>query len=493
MAFNRPTSRHGVQGPPATVAEASPVRVDLPAGDAALLQGTGLYFFGYLLLHALEYGNLIGLAPFLKPLRIATLLAWGLTIAMLVRLGPAAVVRRRQGVLFVVLLAWVAASVVWAVVGSHVPSVFRYMLDYTGLFFVTTFLIDRASRVRQLAIVMALVILYTVAENLDALTSQAAAARLVRFAGSYFMGDGNDFAWAMVVLLPFPLYLVLGKNNILLRLVGCASVAAVVATVVLTQSRGGTLALSAALLYYWVFMAKRRALGAAVLVMLVLGAAAVAPSGYFNRMQTISSYEEDQSAQGRIRAWKAAIAMAIDYPLGVGAGNFSSAYGRYYRDDDLTGFGAMRWISAHSVYFKTLGEYGLGGLIVLLTILWTNFHDNTRVARLIRAAPERYPIGEQWPGLVNLGLVGYAVAGTFLGGLTYPHVFLLSGLTLSCRRIVEGDGPERVMPRVAQVASASPLTRLPLTQPRLTQPPRPGAVPRPVFRAPHRAGRGEAS
>ena len=47
-------------------------------------------------------------------------------------------------------------------------------------------------------------------------------------------------------------------------------------------------------------------------------------------MNTMENYEEDSSAQGRLRAWHAARQMALDYPLGVGANNFSSAYGRFY-------------------------------------------------------------------------------------------------------------------------------------------------------------------
>ena len=109
-------------------------------------------------------------------------------------------------------------------------------------------------------------------------------------------------------------------------------------------------------------LAKRKAATAIALVLVVGVALLFAPSGYVNRMQSIDNYQDDSSAQGRIRAWKASARMAIDYPLGVGAGSFNSAFGRFYMPTDAQGWAPNRWISAHSVYFKVLGEYGFLGL-----------------------------------------------------------------------------------------------------------------------------------
>ena len=91
----------------------------------------------------------------------------------------------------------------------------------------------------------------------------------------------------------------------------------------------------------------------------------MAPSGYFGRMGTVADYEEDNSAQQRLQAWGAALRMALDHPLGVGAGNFNSAYGRRYNPSTVgegvsrVGWGNMRWISPHSIYFKPSGSTAL--------------------------------------------------------------------------------------------------------------------------------------
>ena len=41
--------------------------------------------------------------------------------------------------------------------------------------------------------------------------------RFGSFAAAYFMGDGNDFGWGLIVMLPFTLYLMIGKRRLLTR------------------------------------------------------------------------------------------------------------------------------------------------------------------------------------------------------------------------------------------------------------------------------------
>ena len=304
------------------------------------------------------------------------------------------------------------------------------MLDYFGLALVTVFVADRASRLTRLSAVFSGVVLVLVLRNLDKLTSSE---RVGVMKAGYFMGDGNDLAWGLVTILMFPLFLLLGPHSIALRGLGGIAALAAVGGIVGTQSRGATLALGASMLTYWFFVARQKLLGVGALLLAVAVIAAVAPPQYFDRLKTLQNVEEDTSAQGRIRAWNAAVSMALTRPFGVGAGSFNSAYGRFYMPQE-DGWGAARWISAHSMYFKILGEYGFGGLFLLLAILGTNLLDQLRMTRQIRESPERFSIPMVWPGLLAVSLVGYAVAGTFLGGVAYPHLFLLTGLTVACKR-----------------------------------------------------------
>jgi O-antigen ligase len=155
-------------------------------------------------------------------------------------------------------------------------------------------------------------------------------------------------------------------------------------------------------------------------------------------MRSVSGYQEDNSAKARLQAWGAAVRMAADHPLGVGAGNFGSAYGRYYRppeDQGALSWGAGRWLSAHSIYFRILGEYGLPGLVLLISLIWLNIRDNLRAHRTLVAAGKAARISPIWPALLNMSVVGHAVCGIFLGGWASPHIFLLTALTISTSRL----------------------------------------------------------
>jgi probable O-glycosylation ligase (exosortase A-associated) len=456
-----------------------------PRGSApSMEQASGLLFAGFLLLLIVEYIGLGASLPILKVTRFSTLLGWGLLIVAFIRLGPKVVGEHRQLRLLWYLVLFTGLTVFWAVVRSYAPQVFRHMLDYFGLALVTVFVMDRPSRMTRLSTVFSGIVLVLVFRNLDKLTSGE---RVGAMKAGYFMGDGNDLAWGLVTLLMFPLYLLLGPHSIGLRALGGAGALAAVGGIVGTQSRGATLALGAAMLTYWLFVAKRKLLGMGALALSVCVILAVAPPQYFGRLKTLQNVEEDTSAQGRIRAWKAALSMALTRPFGVGAGSFNSAYGRYYMPED-DGWGTARWISAHSMYFKILGEYGFGGLFLLLTILGTNLVDQLKMVRRLRSTPQSSSTPMVWPGLLAVALVGYAVAGAFLGGVAYPHLFLLTGLTVACRRRLQAEPgmsqDTAVLPKVALVTAArsssvatprnvpSPNNAIARTQARLLQPAR---------------------
>ena len=100
--------------------------------------------------------------------------------------------------------------------------------------------------------------------------------------------------------------------------------------------------------------------------MLLVVAVFFAPEGSFGRIGTITDYQEDESAIGRLIAWKAGLQMFADNPaFGVGAGVFGVAYGKAYRPEGVRG----KWIAPHSSYVQVLAETGLFGFICFLSII----------------------------------------------------------------------------------------------------------------------------
>src|SRR5690606_24820523 len=104
-----------------------------------------------------------------------------------------------------------------------------------------------------------------------------------------------------------------------------------------------------------------------------------APPVYFERLSTITHYQNEGSAMGRITAWKAGTRMALDNPVtGVGAGHFAVSFGTRYRPPEAEG---MPWLTAHSSYFLVLGELGLPGIIAFLILTWGNIRANGKMRR----------------------------------------------------------------------------------------------------------------
>jgi probable O-glycosylation ligase (exosortase A-associated) len=437
-------------------------------------KGTFVLFAAYLVLIVVEYLGLANEFGALKATRFTTLLSYGLAAVVITRFGLSAILAHRETKLLVALILMTIASVFYAYVQKNAYDTIRPFIDALMLFVITYRLVDRRSRLDAFATVCVLVAVILFMRNADKLGSTV---RAGGFRAAYFLGDGNDFAWGMNVLLPVIATLMLGRRRLVTRAVGLIGCAACVMAIVATQSRGATLGLGAGLLYYWLGVAKKKTLGAVVVVLAVVGVVLIAPSQYFSRIESIGQYEEDNSAQARLQVWGAATRMALGHPLGVGAGNFNSVYGRFYRPDPNNArvvWGNARWLSAHSVFFKVLGEYGFPGLLLLLGVLVTAFRDNVRSRRLLASAGDRTPISEYWPVLLNMSLVAYAVNGVFLGGFLYPHLFLIVGLTLSVKHLaaraavtVEGAAqvrltppvPYRMLARAARVVPASRLDR----------------------------------
>jgi probable O-glycosylation ligase (exosortase A-associated) len=395
-------------------------------------------FYGYLTILLVEYCGLAkNLIPLLQAVRYSTVLAYVLLLITLTRAGD--VLHYRQTRILLTLVFLTTASVTWAIVQTYAFLSIRPIIDYTIFFFLTLTLVDRRARIDALSWTFVAIAVYVVVQNVDALGS---ASRRVAFTAGYFMEDGNDLAWATVVMLPIILNLVFGQRSIVERLGGTIGVACCVVVIVGTGSRGSAIAAAAMALYYLVFLSRRKIL--AFIVMIGLGAAVfvAAPSSYVGRLESIAQYEEDNSALGRLQAWGAAIRMASTHPFGVGAGNFSTAYGRLFMpgdDDNRLAYAQRRWISAHSIYFKTTGEYGFLGLALLLWLLIGNLKDTIAIRKALAVAPETAPLPAIWPGLLGMSIVGHAICGAFLGGIEYPHLFILCGLTVASRRLAFGS------------------------------------------------------
>ncbi|MCG7866202.1 MAG: O-antigen ligase family protein [Candidatus Thiodiazotropha taylori] len=305
----------------------------------------------------------------------------------------------------------------------------KAQIGYFIFMFICIYLVTNLKQFRLFTLVFIVFHAALVVLNIDKIGVE----RVGAYLGGYFLGDGNDFAWSQNVAFPLAIHLAFTTKNTLFKY-GCVALTLIILTgIVGTQSRGATLGLVAGMLYYLSFISNKRIAGFILIGIIGIGIIAFSPTSYFSRLETIVNYQEDSSAMGRIKAWSTAADMAIDHPvLGVGAGSFNSAYGRFYRKPD----DPVRWISTHSVYFKVLAEYGFPGIIIYILSILHNLKINRETQRLITENQHRLEITPFWPQALNWATISWAVCAMFLTGVGYPHLFLLMGLTIAVHRIV---------------------------------------------------------
>lgn len=399
-------------------------------------------FWGIVCICAIEY---IGIGRYISGAqKIPLFLSMVIFLAVMVTEKTVEVLKHKQAKAILVLLIHTTLSMSYAYVTLYAFNMVKAQVGYVILF-VSTYMVIR-NRYHVMMFLRSFV-LFHVFIILTNLSKMNLTQRAGGFQAGYFLGDGNDFAWSLAIFFPFIIYLYLVENRKYLRTAIIGAGVIFITGIVGTGSRGAFLAMSGALAYL-VFNSRRKVAAIAAAVFIGLVALALAPGSYLDRIQSIGSYEEDSSALGRIMAWKAAMRMAVGDPLGVGAGNFNTAYGRKYRpqqvDDRI--YSGMRWISPHSIYFRMLGEYGIIGLITILTLLYSNYKDNQRQVKANHPADRvtayKSPM-KLLPKYLNTSLVAFSVGGVFLGGINYPHIYILTALILRTKQMNE-DAAQKV-------------------------------------------------
>ncbi len=323
-------------------------------------------------------------------------------------------------------LVWV--GFVTSDVQQYVVEAQTTLLGFVLIYWVLATEVTTVNRIK--GVIMTLIVVHVVVAGLNPVLFTDPQNRHYISSGA-FLGDGNDFALSLDVIIPLCLFLLLDARKVIFRFAWIGALLVLVAGVVATQSRGGTIGLGAAAFYYWLKSNRKfQTAGlASVVIVLIL---ALAPGAYFDRMSSIGDTQEG-SAQGRITAWNAAFRMAVDRPLtGVGPAHFGVKFGTEYRPADYVGSG----MTAHSIYFLALGELGFPGLILVISLIVHNLVANRRAELLVRARPS--PTRDSDLQLLAAGsaaMIALATAGAFLSALYYPHLYVLSGVLIAIRRV----------------------------------------------------------
>ena len=282
-------------------------------------------------------------------------------------------------------------------------------------------------------------------------------------AGGLF-GNPNDMALNMVAFLPLAMILALGKGRPLLRAVLAIGVPALVAAIIFSKSRGGTLGLVAmiAVLLYQIRRVKPSIAIAVVAITLVT--IPMLPESFTHRMSSIFNPEEDPtgSREARKRLLREAYHAYLEHPvLGLGAGQFHN-YNPTNREET--------WREAHNAWLQVASELGTGGLIIFAIIVGSGFAAGLQAVKALRRASARHrrksreqavvaarrePL-QMYAAAVLASLTGWVVAAMFASVAYYWTLYLVLGLAITLRDITLREvGAGRHSRRAVRTAEAA--------------------------------------
>jgi probable O-glycosylation ligase (exosortase A-associated) len=247
------------------------------------------------------------------------------------------------------------------------------------------------------------------------------------------MVDNNGYAFALCVALPLLVGIALAEQKRWMRVTAAVLAVFTVVSVIFTFSRGGLVMLGVVGLL--LLLRSRRPVVAGLVVAAAAGLDLRLTSEEFKdeyraRAESISAYEEDGSAMGRIEAWQTALAVAREYPvLGVGPANFMTAYRRFGDP------GAVR--VTHNVYLQWLTDSGVPAIALFVAMLAVTV---VRMLVLARTTPHSW--AAIYARMIGISVVGFAAGAMFLDKAYYDLLYHLIALSVCLELASESVGTE---------------------------------------------------
>jgi putative inorganic carbon (hco3(-)) transporter len=266
----------------------------------------------------------------------------------------------------------------------------------------------------------------------------------VRGEGGFLHGN-NEVGLGLVMTVPLLYYLVYISPNKWLKRALLAAMALTAVAALGTQSRGALLAIAA----MSAMLIVRSPHPLRFVVPVIAGAVLMLmfmPESWWDRMETIRDYKEDESAMGRINAWILAWNIATSNFFGGGfVIEYQQIFNQYAPNPNFIAV-------AHSIYFQVLGHHGFVGLILFLAFWWVTWLNAGWVAK---NSPD--PKDAVLARMIQVSLVGYFVGGAFLNLAYFDGPYYLSMALVVLR--------SKLLQRGASVTGTTPLTGAATAQP----------------------------
>lgn len=241
------------------------------------------------------------------------------------------------------------------------------------------------------------------------------------------MFESSTFAVALLTAIPLLFYAY--KYSLLLEnpqrfkwlfiVVGMLNLIAVVGT----YARSGLVA-ATAMAITSLFLLPNKFRNGITLGLCVTAGLLLAPEGWFERMATINTFNDDASASGRVAAWKYAWELASTRVMGGGFGAFNlHLFAEKASSPDI-----VRNVESHSWFFEAMGEHGFIGCFLLTFIFACSLVSCYKAAfnKQFVNGPEawRRHLGRA----MLLSMIGLTIGGLFIGIGSHTFTYILPAI-----------------------------------------------------------------
>lgn len=397
-------------------------------------------WIAYMNPHRLCYGFAIGM-PF------AYVVALALLVSLLMTREDKKIPWTRETVLLAVFVLWMFITTVFALNQQDAWQGWNKVWKIQLVTFLTFMLMKDMRRLHLLAATIALSLgFYGVKGGIFTVLS-GGGSRVWGPDGT-FIGGNNEIGLALIMTIPLLRYLQMQAQATWLKNFYFAAMGLCAVSVLGTQSRGALLGI-VAMGTFLVMKGKNRFL---YMILAIAGGVLLyqfMPESWHERMSSIKSYEKDKSALGRLNAWGFATNLALHRLVGGGFEAFSPGTFKLYAPDPYD------FHDAHSIYFEILGEQGLIGLAMFLTLGVFTWGSAVRIAKQADACPELKALADL-VRMVQVSLVGYAVSGAFLGMAYFDLYYALIAIVVMSGHVVR---QHLATPQGGRTAAMSPPLR----------------------------------
>jgi probable O-glycosylation ligase (exosortase A-associated) len=401
----------------------------------------GIYLWNWLGLmnpHRLTYGFAFTF-PFAQITAIVTL------IALVAAKEPKRIPWTRETILLLVFTLWMLFTTFFALYSDAAWEQCGKVLKIILMIYVTLMLINTRQKLDWLVWVIVLSLgLYGVKGGIFTIVT-GGGFRVQGPVGSFISGN-NEMGLALIMVIPLMRYLQLQTKNFWIGQGLTGSMVLTGIAAIGSQSRGALVGM--AVMGAFLALKSRNKLFILLSTLVVVGAlATIMPQEWYDRMSTIKDYKHDSSALGRLNAWSTAFNLAKDRITGGGFETFRPGTYYLYSDDKEN----LRSTDAHSIYFEVMGEHGFIGFSLFMLLAWFAWNTGSRIRREAgRSAEIRWCA--DLASMIQVSLMGYAVAGAFLGLAYFDLYYDLIAVMVICRILFK----EQILQTEAALDSPEP-------------------------------------